>query len=460
MVSILTLDQRVRGVSFAVSSTVLPYYTAGILLLDPANIEERTSDLWSLSQGSKSLMGNRPVSHLSLDGSIVVQDRANITALVKDWTDSSGKLHTFSNIQIGEPRDTRAVVQAVGSGNQPFESLYAGPWIIGGTKSRNFRFSLSFDGNVAHMLVTVEQSVNGAPWRTGVIVNDYYTLDWAGKRYRYGSSTRWIAMSAYDTGNLEPNAYARLENWQDTMVEIAALPDKELIEQDLVRRCALDAKYIKSNLYEFLKDLPSFGLSELKAIQQLGKVPNLKHLAGAHLSLHYGTRLTIAETPQLWGDIFSKKRNTSRAQERVFTLFKGVEIEHSLHSKVYYTTDDDVELIDRLQRWGILPDIRQIWEVIPLSFAVDWFTSLSERLSVFDAKHHFGRFPVEEYLFSHKVTAQVPAEIFYSGAVGQLSMRYYQRTVASHTPQPSYFDSNPSQFNNLVELGALIIQRN
>lgn len=212
------------------------------------------------------------MSHLSLDGNIVVQNRDYISSRVSNWTDSAGKLHSISKIHIGDPKSTRAVVEAIGRGNQPFESVYAGPWTQGQTVSRNYRYSLTFEGNVAHMHVTVEQSVNGAPWRVGVLADYFYTLDWTSKRYRVGSSSTWRPMSTFNTGTLKQGVHARLINWQDTILEIATLPNMDLIEQDLVRRCALDAKYIKSNLYEFLKDLPTFGISELKAIQQLGKV--------------------------------------------------------------------------------------------------------------------------------------------------------------------------------------------
>lgn len=413
-------------------------------------------DPWKLSKGS-SVNGQNGVEHFSLVGDVYPTGCGiSFSTFSPPSSEYIGGLVPQWKINSGIP------VLAICSTMSSFTWTFASSYLDSRTQRvmKNITFSYSSMTNEdAH--ISLSYTVVETDGTENVVeTSESYRLDWQkGRAYVNGTGSYIKSRYFGASGTISPVP----RKWDQIVRSFALIDDPLEVRGEIVRRCADDAQYIHSNLYEFFKDLPSFGLSEIQAIQALGKKPGLRNLASTYLGIHYGSRLTVAEAPGLWGDLFAPRKSSARAAitRNVTSVHSGISapVSVSYHGKVFFSSQDDTPLLDELQRYGILPSIRDIWETIPLSFAADWFLDLSSRLSVYDASHTFGRFPVDYFVFSEKLEQYVPAVWLNDGWAGSLKVRSYIRTVSLDLPQPSFYNSKPTEFHNIVELGALLLQR-
>lgn len=456
----LKLHQFKEGVadSFVIGWTVsgLPPAWYAVCVHPAGAVDTFETDPWKLIRG-KSIKGQHGVEHFSLEGE-VFPSGSKVAFLEKASFSLEGHEVLIPQWKSRNSLPFLSFCPTMSS----YQWTYPGSYYEerSGRTHKNICFNYTSSSN-NEAVITLTYLVLEPDGREHTVENrSTYRFDWAkGRAYVNGTGSYIRSEYLGVKGSISPVP----TKWDGIIRSFLSVDDPDLIQGEIVRRCAGDAQYVHSNLYEFFKDLPSFGVSEIRAIRKLGKTPGLRNLASSYLSTHYGTRLTVSEAPQLWGDLFSPRKSSCRA-----AITKSVESTHngitapvivSYHGKIFYSSEDDTSMLDELRRYGILPSIQDIWEIIPLSFAVDWFLDISSRLSVFDANQVFGRFPVDYFIFSQKMEQKVPAKWVSDGWEGNLRVRSYIRTVSPDLPQPSYYNSTPTKFNNIVELGALLLQR-
>lgn len=168
---------------------------------------------------------------------------------------------------------------------------------------------------------------------------------------------------------------------------------------ELVRDCMDNMGLFDSNGIAYLKDLKSIG-AEIKDIMSLvTDIDNPKKWASAWLSCRFGTKLTWADTRQLIR-AFQKKCARSVAQydwEWSFTKGrcvitdlvapKGTILDGIANYKMYYDSRSRSEMIGIIKNLGefsLLPSATNIWDMIPLSFVVDWLVPVGDLLDQVD----------------------------------------------------------------------------
>jgi len=126
-------------------------------------------------------------------------------------------------------------------------------------------------------------------------------------------------------------------------------------------------------------------------------------------------------------------------------------------------TGEVQSMIGEMKRWGLYPEMMNLWDIIPYSFVVDWFVPIGDLLTDMDnyltVKNYF---PVEYCIMSEKWEVGKPITSFLplSGATGDVVYSYYTRWITLEVPLPPVtLEAESTLGNHLVEATALVLQR-
>lgn len=222
--------------------------------------------------------------------------------------------------------------------------------------------------------------------------------------------------------------------------------------------------FVQSNMLEFWIEAlhGTFG-AEIKswteAMSSFSK--NRKNstakVAQAYLATTYGTQLTLNDVEQ-WQNAITKYMWKSYENARAFTFAKAKST-HGVSRPSAALQDGSCDYnyslcYDPLEKFGgsygikelldsfrLSPNAKRTWEIIPLSFVIDWFLPISDLFGVlesedtlFDMKYRvFGETSSSKYAFPF---AKYPT----------LSVILYSRTCSRHPftiPLPDLEDLNP-----------------
>jgi len=247
---------------------------------------------------------------------------------------------------------------------------------------------------------------------------------------------------------------------------------------DLADVAVQNARSLDINSFEFARDLVKLKDSCDSIIMLLRGKPNLRKLADAWLTFKYGFRLLIRDSMELGnalGDSIVERRNkkfsTCRAMEKSVSIItkgplQGHPVSEQYNLKVYYSPDSDkfLSLCRVMMDWDTFPSLQNIWDLIPLSFVIDWFTDFSRTLSRIDTNTYISTVDVHGVIETRKSHIQsIPADKLYlpGGAVwsGCLDLDIYSRQLPNHLTLPLLRFGSPQEFHNIVELTAIIIQK-
>lgn len=243
---------------------------------------------------------------------------------------------------------------------------------------------------------------------------------------------------------------------------------------DLCRRCAADSVALERNNIEFFSELP-YIIDGIKDVYELvrGKI-DVKTAASLYLSYKYGARLTVS-------DFFNNLNDLKRQLEKVNHSFRWSRAREVLPSpylpilcedcvdtynyKVYYNPYDRglKSIVSEIWNYGMFPTLQNSWDLIPLSFVVDWFTDISDRLSVYDAATRFATLDIISSVSSHKrVYSGVDPRIIYpwikATIIGKIDITRYSRYFDTGAViAPTYVSQLGGPFDNYAEAAALII---
>lgn len=282
-------------------------------------------------------------------------------------------------------------------------------------------------------------------------------------------------LNSVDTPKFSLSAFPHTaESYRNTLgiLERKFIPSKDdYVYGDLVRRCANDARTISTNSIELVTELAGISAT-LRSILGLatGNV-NAKTIASAYLTYKYGPRLTGLGLKTVLEGLGKRVRTIDGKHSRTraktsFVLTPVVGNTGHLnvtycYKMIYATYTNDVR--DFLKSWfnsGLFPSLTNAWDLVPLSFVLDWFFEVESFLDGIDANTYWSLHQIVDVVYSKKQVFSGVNWLF-SGAgytlVGDMSFKYYERNVASSAHPPLFFDPSPHEFKNYAELTSLII---
>jgi hypothetical protein len=205
-----------------------------------------------------------------------------------------------------------------------------------------------------------------------------------------------------------------------------------------------------SNLIAYVSDMGKAG-DTVRSVLNLAKdVKNPKAWAAAWLSGRYGDRLAIADTKELLEAISSKISDGSpgtRVRRQVRKEGHVAQISYSrLRTSTVFAADDSfngvMTTINNLMKWDAWPTLENTWDLIPLSFVVDWFLPVQDILGQIDAAVQAPYIKVESAYVSDKLTADVP--ILMPRANGVVHVVQYDRMRHNALTDVRPFEANYS----------------
>lgn len=233
-----------------------------------------------------------------------------------------------------------------------------------------------------------------------------------------------------------------------------------------------------SNLLAYAGDLKKVGDS-IKSLIEVGTNPtDPKAWASLWLSSRFGDKLTIRDTRELMKAISAASAGLS--EKKFFKTSHSMElnpieiIPRSIWTsgirynwyKVYYWPRDYVPLMKtarELMEWDAWPTLENTWDMIPLSFVVDWFFNVSELLASIDRCVYKMYVSVVSVLKTEKDSFACDINFINShlklSTASQVSCSVYLRRRTSYLDyEPlSWFVGSPSTIN-IVDAASLLIQ--
>lgn len=268
-----------------------------------------------------------------------------------------------------------------------------------------------------------------------------------------------------------PQTGDSFRNMNDILRRKFVLFDDDHVYGDLVRRCANDTRTIPTNSIELVTELAGISAT-LRSIFKLGtgKV-DASTIASAYLSYKYGPRLTAMDLKTVVKGLGKRVRlidkdySRSRArEEHSFTPVVGSTGHLNVtwcYKMIYRTHTDDSR--DFLRNWfnsGLFPSLTNAWDLIPLSFVLDWFLRVEPYLDSVDANTYWSLYSIVDVVYSKKeVFSGVNWLVSQAGytLVGDMTYKSYVRSVAPAAHKPLFFDPSPRVFKNYAELTALVV---
>lgn len=235
---------------------------------------------------------------------------------------------------------------------------------------------------------------------------------------------------------------------------------------DLAMEASEKFSRVSVNMLEFLSEI----VHPERLIPKLANMRLLKIVSDAYLSINYGVLPTISDLKSLHRSAVKARSFVDRHGFRTASagriFYDEVNDVHQVleqHLKLAIDNEDCdfVRLIRETESLGILPTLENLWDLVPFSFVVDWFTHLGDFLERVDSKARILRFNVRYVTLSHKHTR---TKIIYPSRVqpysGSVSLVGYWRDPFGQRVLPSLTFSQPTSPSGHVLDGAmLLIQR-
>lgn len=210
------------------------------------------------------------------------------------------------------------------------------------------------------------------------------------------------------------------------------------------------------DLTRFKKDFDSLASTIGDFLGARKPVKVLRYISNLFLSFHYGWKLFAMDTQELADALREPFVNTKRCQAQ--GKFTRNSVTFEFRYQVFYEEYGQIasELEKFAQMFDLLPDLSNVWDMVPYSFVVDWISNIGDILTSIDGyldilqKH-------EVIAVGKSCTATYPLD-----DSGEAYIKYYHRSYSKKPVEPSLslsvsVDSSVNQ--HLIEAGALITSR-
>lgn len=244
---------------------------------------------------------------------------------------------------------------------------------------------------------------------------------------------------------------------------------------DLGDTAADGIQLVSINTIAYLADVRKTFGTFIETGRLLGNWRSPKQWANWWLSVRYGDRLSAADTQALmkagietlrtskeWKKDYyvSRSCSTSTVTNPCTGVFRA---QIARNVKLYFRPvvgDVFAGAYRFLDQWGLWPTLSASWDLIPLSFAVDWFVDIQGFLKTIDRDNRLLMNRVLSVLLTEKRTFEfddfVSGKFIFSG----VRVTDYHRNVADTLPSaPFRVDRGHSTAVNVIDGAALIYQR-
>jgi len=272
---------------------------------------------------------------------------------------------------------------------------------------------------------------------------------------------------------------------------------------DLAVECAAQLKYVESNLLFLLFDVANWRalytqVKELVSSREWAylqrfayllwlEVPGVKRNTKAKLLLRearvfgsayllekYVVLPNVSDVKRLIAGLekFLLLRKRERLHSRRVTSTSSPNFLSCTHTAVLTVVCDKYpsgitgkiqEVIGGLKKWGLYPELINLWDALHYSFVFDWIIQFGDLFR--DTDQYLNMkwyFPVEYCVMSEKWVGERLVTDVTPGypVTGVVRTSYYVRWISREVPLPSVSDSAESTLgNHLVESTALVLQR-
>jgi hypothetical protein len=298
------------------------------------------------------------------------------------------------------------------------------------------------------------------------VFQDLWDKSGRGNTYS-GSKSRWWSKPAKARSLSIASISERIDSLARSLRES---PDVPLVEAadfgDLAMKASAQVNANKVNMIAFLRDLRH----PLEMIPKLKNLSRLKDLASDFLAVDYGLLPTVSDIQEIFRS-FSKFRPF--IDSNGFSTYNASFLD-SASSGIYLTEleqrikiaiddeDDDLQkLMEKVDSMGFLLTLENIWDLIPYSFAVDWFINIGGFLERVDTRMRILRLNIQYATMSKKYTTSMmlypSPELPISGKLSSVS---YSRWTSDQCPLPPFtFQNTTDVSDHWLEAGALLLQR-
>jgi hypothetical protein len=263
---------------------------------------------------------------------------------------------------------------------------------------------------------------------------------------------------------------------------IPRYPLPENLEKELYAECVEGQNCFTSNGIAFASDIGKVGDS-IRALLALVENPtSAKQWASTWLAMRFTDRLTYQDSKELLEGIrgelgrlavaLSYKETHSVRSYAYSPLHSTFVDSYAIVARARLRCEnasysDLMSAVKKMMEWDVWPSLENMWDMIPLSFVVDWFTNLSTILTNVDRLVYEQYLRVRIYERSDKLrVAFTPAALAYAFGTspdsfnGSVTGRLYHRRSAER-PQLGILDGwDPSlpAPKNFVDSAALLVQ--
>jgi hypothetical protein len=208
------------------------------------------------------------------------------------------------------------------------------------------------------------------------------------------------------------------------------------------------------------------------AIKDIAKIKkgDVKALADLYLVFKYCWKTTLSDAKAYRDARSSRIKNTlghliAQGRSSTFTgTVSGHHVTRDSWCKIYYEYCD-LGALSTVYRtawqWGLFPTAKNIWDLIPFSFVVDWFLNLDQLISSID--HAYGSeyiYNVPSCVYTFKSVHDCALVALPPDIRGSISTVVYYRDVRDTLPpMPLWTTSLSFPKHHAWEATALIIQR-
>lgn len=223
-----------------------------------------------------------------------------------------------------------------------------------------------------------------------------------------------------------------------------------------------------SNAIAYASDLRSTG-DTVRALLALPRdLTNPKAWASAWLSMQFGDRLQIADTKELLESLkralLSRQYWTKARRRMDWDVIHPTYAEsHERVSTIYVANssyDGVTTAIENLMRWDVWPTLENTWDMVPLSFLVDWVVPVSDLLGQIDAAVEAPYLRTLSQYISDKSTVRMSCPL--PGLSGMVEWVTYDRIRHNVCSDVRPFDWAPSlpsfSVEHTLDVLALLVQ--
>jgi hypothetical protein len=317
-------------------------------------------------------------------------------------------------------------------------------------------------------------------WQTSYdqIKTDFPSPSWGG--LIVSSYRRVIAGYSYDELSLtHDNFYNLIRSWAHTLNNY--IPSTDInCWGDLCSEAISNVQMLDINSIQYLRELVTMKASLIATYKLLQGNVSAKNISKLYLGLRYGLKLTIQDSKEILDALVTSaakfahpKWTSTRAQCMDYSsidkgALAGIGIEQSHNYKIYYEPVDRgfKNLMRGLMNWDLAPTTQNLWDLIPLSFVVDWFVDMEAFFTRTDNRLYVNTLDVQGVIRTTKTTFRDidPGRLSESPwagwtLTGSLDYSFYTRELGRQLTLPRFRIDTPKEFRNYAELTAIILSR-